>query len=199
MITVLSFVWSLLVAFNIDEILELVYQIFPLIITLTMLGVVIGIFAGLTKGRGKRGRLGAFVPLFLVFSFVSFLCFASPVAAAASASPGSTSTWMSMPVSESFSGLTASTLYHVFDVNDGNSSTDVTADSDGEASVMISPTEYGQNLYYLVLGSAHGPAVVSFTIDNNDIMIYMVPILGLIIIMSIITAVITLVQKPFGR
>lgn len=129
---------------------------------------------------------------FLAF-FVVALYLVAPVVAAADASPGSTTSIAGFPVTQTFKGLTASTAYDVRCTSDGNSTIEFTSDSDGKASVTISPPDYGINTYVVCL-DAGGADVLTFSIDNMDIMIYLLPMIGLMITFAIISAVLKAVK-----
>ena len=113
----------------------------------------------------------------------------APVAAAAGISPGSTSSIAGFPVTQTFSGLTASTSYEIFCTTDGNSSQVVfTSDSDGGATVTLTPPNSGVNTYELRL-DAGGNVVLTWNVDDLDIMIYMLPMLTLMIVFALIGAI----------
>ena len=106
--------------------------------------------------------------------------------AAQSASPGSINTVFGIPVSQSFTGLTASTEYELRCTSNSNASTiTFDSDSDGEATVTVTAAEYGQNNYALWTAAGSGD-VLTFTIDNMDIMPYIVILITVSILFSVI-------------
>lgn len=117
----------------------------------------------------------------------------SPVVAAASVNPGSSTSIMGFPVTQSFTGLTVSTDYKIVCTSDGNSSVSFTSDSDGKATITQTPPDTGSNTYVLEL-DAGGAAVATWTIDNMDIMIYIIPLFSLMIVFGIIGAVAKMVK-----
>ena len=122
--------------------------------------------------------------ILVLFTFA--LLFAIPLNAAAAASTsGPSNSVMGMPVPRSFTGLTVDTDYDVICTSDGNSTTDLVSDSDGKASVTVTPPEYGQNTYVLTLDGG-GAAVVTFSIDNLDIMPYIIVLITVTILFSVI-------------
>lgn len=126
--------------------------------------------------------------------FLTALILVAPVASAAAAvTPGSTSTVMGLPVTQAFTGLTASTSYTLYDETGSNSTTYVfVTDSAGAASVTITPGAYGQNIYKLRLTSG-GTAVLTFSVDNMDIIPYLLPV----IIISVIFTFVAMFRKMF--
>lgn len=136
----------------------------------------------------------AVVALTAVFIFA--LAFAPiGVRAAASASPGSTTTFMGMPVRQAFTGLTASTAYDLVLYTGTNQTLadDVYSDSDGDLSVTVSTfADYGQNNYELLTSA--GAPVLTFNIENMDILDYLFPLIMLGIILSVLGSL-----KKMGR
>jgi hypothetical protein len=100
---------------------------------------------------------------------------------------------MGFPVTQSFTGLTADTEYKIYCTNDGNSSVTFTADSDGKATVTQTPPDTGANNYQLRL-SAGSSSLASWTVDNTDIMIYIIPMFSLMIVFGILGAVTKMLQ-----
>lgn len=135
----------------------------------------------------RRQRLVLAASLLLAFLLVY------PVAASISVSPGSASSIMGFPVTQSFTGLTADTEYKIYCTNDGNSSVTFTADSDGKATVTQTPPDTGANNYQLRL-SAGSSSLASWTVDNTDIMIYIIPMFSLMIVFGILGAVTKMLQ-----
>ncbi len=119
----------------------------------------------------------------LVFS----LLFVIPLGASAAASmtPGTTTTVFGIPVTESFRGLTADTAYEVRCTSSSNDTTAFTSDSDGEGTVTITPPAYGQNVMVLCL-AAGGSDVLNFTIDNMDIMPYIIILITISILFGVL-------------
>lgn len=135
--------------------------------------------------RHKRIALGALLLL-------AVLC-VSPVAAAIGVTPGSSTSLMGFPVSQSFTGLTADTEYRISCTSDGNSSVTFTSDSDGKATVTQTPPETGANTYELRL-SAGSSSLASWTVENTDIMIYIIPLFQLVIIFGVLGAVVKMID-----
>lgn len=95
---------------------------------------------------------------------------------------------MGFPVTQKITGLTASTEYKIVCTSDGNSSVTFTSDSSGEATVTQTPPDTGANTYVLELGTG-GEALAQWTVENIDIMIYIMPIFSLMIVFGILGAV----------
>jgi len=126
--------------------------------------------------------------LFLAAFMVGFVLVV-PASAAIGISPGSTSTIAGFPVTQNLTGLTADTSYTVWSTTDGNASQLVfTSDSDGAASITLTPPISGANTYELRL-TAGSSSLLSWSVDNLDIMIYLLPMVGLMITFAIIGAV----------
>jgi len=100
---------------------------------------------------------------------------------------------MGFPVTQSFTGLTASTEYRISCTTDGNSSVTFTSDSDGKATVTQTPPDTGANTYELRL-SAGSSSLASWTVENMDIMIYILPLMSLMIIFGILGAVVKMLK-----
>lgn len=136
----------------------------------------------------RRQKLVLAASLLLAFLLVY------PVAAAVGVSPGTSTSIMGFPVTQDFTGLEASTSYEIFSTTDGNSSQGVfTSDSDGKATVTQIPTETGSNVYELRL-DAGGGVLATWTVENLDIMIYIIPLFQLMIIFGILGAVIKMID-----
>ncbi len=126
----------------------------------------------------------------LAFSFLCFLLVLPYTAGAASvvthgsASPGSTSTIFGMPIIQTFSGLDVSSAYILYDETGGNATTSFSSDTAGKALVTVVPTAYGQNVYVLRL--AGGVQALTFSVDNMDIMPYLIVLITVVIIFSVI-------------
>ncbi len=117
-----------------------------------------------------------------------------PVVATIGISPGSTTSIMGFPVTQQFTGLTASTSYTIWSTTDGNASQSVfTSDSDGEASVTLSPPDTGVNTYELRL-TAGSNVLATWSVENTDVMLYLVPMITLMVLVGIVGAVIKMVQ-----
>ena len=130
----------------------------------------------------------------LLALFVLGLYLVTPVAAAIAVSPGSTSSVASFPVTQTITGLTASTAYIIVCITDGNSTTEFTSDSDGEATVTITPANSGDNTYVLEAVAGVNTPLAIWTVDNLDIMIYLLPMVGLMVTFAIIAAVLKAVK-----
>lgn len=125
--------------------------------------------------------------------FVLFLAVGPmSVKAAASVTPGSTTTIMGMPVTQVFKGLTASTAYDLI-LTTGTNQTladGVVSDSDGELSVTVSTFDgYGQNAYVLQLDSGSAAAVVQFNIENMDVIPYVLPMIILSVLITVVASI----------
>ncbi len=126
----------------------------------------------------------AFLAVFLLALYL-----VSPVVAAAAVSPGSTSSIAGFPVTQSFTGLTASTSYTIHCSTNGNSSEAVfTSDSAGAATVTLTPPSTEINTYTLRL-TAGSNVVLTWNVDNLNIMIYLLPLVTLMILFGVIGAI----------
>ena len=130
----------------------------------------------------------------LLALFVLGLYLVTPVAAAIAVSPGSTSSVAGFPVTQTITGLTASTAYIIVCTTDDNSTIEFTSDSDGEATVTITPANSGDNTYVLEAVAGVNTPLAIWTVDNLDIMIYLLPMVGLMVTFAIIAAVLKAVK-----
>ena len=122
---------------------------------------------------------------FIVGIMFAFLFVIPLGVAAVSVTPGSTTTVFGIPVTQNFTGLTASTAYGVTDYTGTNSTVTFNSDSDGKASVTLTPSTYGQNSYALHLG-ASGADVALFSVENMDIMPYIVILITISILFGVL-------------
>ncbi len=129
------------------------------------------------------------IPLFLLS-----LLFAFPVLAVATASgsPGTTTTLMGMPVVQTFSGLTASTAYDVVLIAPGSNVTvadGVSSDGSGKLVVSIGDyNDYGSNTYVVELDASPSTEAYRFSINNMDILPYLIPVIVIAVIFSLMKA-----------
>lgn len=108
------------------------------------------------------------------------------VSAAAAVSPGTTDTFLGMPIVESFTGLEPSDQYSLEE--DGTAiHTDLECDTDGKLSLTLSPSELGQIKYQLKNNAS--AVVLTFYLNNQDVMPYLMPIIYLVVIMSVVGAI----------
>ena len=118
--------------------------------------------------------------------FMFALLFVIPLGVSAqSVSPGAATTTFGIPVTQSFTGLTASTAYGVTDYTGTNSTVTFNSDSNGNAVVTLTPSVYGQNSYALHLG-ASGKDVLTFSVENMDIMPYIIILITISILFGIL-------------
>ncbi len=108
--------------------------------------------------------------------------------AAVAASPGSTTTVFGLPVSERVTGLAADTVYYLDCETTASTEADqeVTSDSSGTLTVTCLPTVTGQNLYNLTITDGAGASQVTWTVDNMDIMPYIMILIYVSILFGII-------------
>lgn len=130
------------------------------------------------QGYGTVSKMARVRNVVVMALLISLAIAPTLVAAAASASPGTTTTIQGMPVIQSFSGLTASTGYDVTLYSPGTNvsiAANVYSDSDGKLTVTIDQyNEFGANSYSL---EQYGKGVhtgLTFTINNLNIIPYMV-------------------------
>lgn len=107
------------------------------------------------------------------------------VAATVAGTPGSTSTIMGIPVTESFTGLTASTSYTVTCITGSNVSWSFVADSSGKGTVTVTPNAYGANTFHVHLTTGIQSSVYSFSIENMDIIPYLIPLIVIGVILGV--------------
>ena len=118
--------------------------------------------------------------------FIFALLFVIPLGVVAqTASPGSTITVFGIPVTQTFTGLTASTAYHVVDTTGTNVTWTINADTAGEATITVTPAVYGQNTYAVCL-AAGSLDVLLFSIENMDIMPYIIILITISILFSVL-------------
>lgn len=163
-------------------------MLFPVIISVVMIMLVVGIVMGLAGGKGKkRGGL-----LLLAVVFISVLLLSAPfAAAAASVSPGSTSVFDGMPVTETFRGLSDIDEYQLLQtVGDEIGYDSLFCDSSGILIVTVTPYRSGSNPYTLEF--ENGTDVLTFTIQNDSIMDYLIPIFIILIMVSILTMILSI-------
>jgi hypothetical protein len=101
-------------------------------------------------------------------------------------SPGSTTTIMGMPVIQTGKNFAADTDCTVVDA-DNNTIVTFTTDSDGKCSFTISEySDYGSNQFYVQTGA--GSFDVSFSINNMDVLPYLIPVIVIAVIFSLMKA-----------
>lgn len=123
--------------------------------------------------------------------FLLSLVLVPNVAAAVAATPGSTTTIMGMPVSQRITGLTADTAYYLDCETSTSTEADqsLTADSAGVISLSVAPTVYGANLYNLTLTDANGASQITFTVNNMNIIPYILPLIVIAVLFGIMKSV----------
>lgn len=165
---------------SIQRLTELIAELFPVIISVLMIMLVVGVVASMMGGRNKkRGGLLAFIFV------LSLLLSATLVSAAASVSPGSTSVYDNMPVTETFRGLSDADEYQLLQLIGEEIGYDsLYCDSAGILIVTVTPYKSGSNPY--VLEFENGTDVLTFTIQNNSIMDYLIPLFVIMIMVSIL-------------
>ena len=88
-------------------------------------------------------------------------------------------------------GLTVGDTYHV---DDSAGSTVVSAfscDSDGKATFTVTPDAWGQNKFTLENATA---TIITFYIDNQDIVPWITPVLQITIVLGLIGAIVRLLR-----
>ncbi len=115
------------------------------------------------------------------------LLFAVPLGAVAqTAVPGTTTTVFGIPVSQRFTGLTADTAYDVVCYSGANETVNFVTDAAGAATVTVTCPAYGQNNFAVGLTGAGGPDVILFSVDNMDIMPYIVILITISILFGVL-------------
>jgi hypothetical protein len=195
-------IWVLLLANYWSGLTAMIYGLLPVFFALIMISLLFAMVKMLKGSLGGRRRLRALVPFLLLFGMLSAGIFISPVAATASVSPGSTTTMLGMPVEEDVVGLTASTSYDVVQVSPTSGNTTIAngvySDSAGALAVWCAPIDVGSSLYAVQLHTGNKAAVVTWTINNLDIMSMILPIVYLGVIITVIGALLGLVAKLRG-
>ncbi len=123
--------------------------------------------------------------IYVAITFALLFVIPLGVSAAASVTPGSSTTTFGIPVTQSFAGLTADTAYDVRCTSYSNATVTFTSDSAGEATVTITPSAYGQNTYVLCL-DAGGPDVLNFSLENMDVMPYIIILITISILFGVL-------------
>lgn len=141
----------------------------------------------IVKLVSKKGRRLGIVYMLLGASIFGLLVLAPCLVSAAgeSANPGTTSTWMSMPVTQTFEDCTDSS--YSLEEDDVAIETGLVPDSDDELQITITPSELGQMKYELVNSTSH--VVVTFYITNNNIIPYLMPLIIIGLIFGVMRAV----------
>lgn len=171
---------------GIARLTELIAELFPVIITVVMIMLVVGIVMNMAGGKKKRGGL-------LVFAFIVWILVSSLVlvAAGVSVSPGSTTVYDGMPVTETFRGLNDTIEYKLVQTIGEDIAADALyADSQGILIISVSPYRSGSNPY--TLQNATSDIEVSFTIQNNSIMDYLIPLFTIMIMVSVLGLILSI-------
>ncbi len=122
--------------------------------------------------------------VWVLFTFA--LLFVIPLGVAAqSVNPGTTTTTFGIPVQQTLTGLAASTAHDVRCTSYSNDTVEFTTDSDGKATVSLTPPEYGQNTYVVCL-DAGGSDILTFSIENMDIMPYIIVLITISILFGVL-------------
>ncbi len=115
---------------------------------------------------------------------------ARPVAAySLSVTPGSTTTVFGIPVTYTVTGCEPSTGWDVIETEAGVNTTihdSLQSDSSGVLRFTLTPDDYGANVYYVNGEAAGQGAEVSFTVDNMDIMPYIIILITISILFGVL-------------
>lgn len=166
----------------------MINNLFPIIMLMVVIMVMLGLVEGIGGRRGRRGLLSIVIPLAFVF-MLGAGGLVLPASAAASVTPGSTITQQSMPVDQYFRGLSTTDTYQLLE--DGDTYVDgLTADSNGLIVITITPSEYGANSYTFEF--ANGTDVLTFTIQNKDVLDSLLPVFEIVIVVAILMFILTI-------
>lgn len=172
---------------GIARLTELIAELFPVIITVVMIMLVVGIVMNMAGG-GKRKRGGILAFVFITSLLLSSLAL---VVAGVSVSPGSTSVYDGMPVTETFRGLNDTVEYKLVQTIGEDIAADALyADSQGILIISVSPYRSGSNPY--TLQNATDDVEISFTIQNNSIMDYLIPLFTIMIMVSVLGLILSI-------
>lgn len=168
---------------SIQRLTQLIAELFPVIISVIMIMLVVGIVASMAGGN-KRKKGGLLLLAFIFTLLLSPMLVLADGEFSASVSPGSTSVFDGMPTTETFRGLDPSELHEVRQTIDSEVAHDnLSPDSQGILIVSVSPYRSGSNPYAL-WNSTH--ELTTFTIMNNSIMDYLIPVFTIMIMVSVL-------------
>lgn len=157
---------------NFSSLVAILFQLLPVIFILMLFRMI------------KKLRFA--LPFLLVLGLFASPAFISTVAAAESASPGSTTTMMGFPVTQTFSGLTDSS--YTIEVDDVDAGLTIVPDSQDQYSVTLQPPSTGLVKYELINSTSN--VVLTWYVDNQDFLIYIVPILSFMVAIVVIKAIV---------
>lgn len=169
---------------GIQRLTELIAELFPVIISVVMIMLVVGIVMSIAGGKNKKRGGGILLLAFVFTLLMSATLVSADGEYSASVSPGSTSVFDGMPTTETFRGLDPGELHEVRQIVDSVVAHDNLApDAQGILIVSVTPYRSGSNPY-AIWNSTH--ELTTFTIQNNSIMDYLIPIFTIMIMVSVL-------------
>lgn len=169
--------------FDISAIVSLLFALLPVIFILMLFK--------------QFRRMKFMLPFLLVLGLFASVALI-PTVAAVSANPGTTTTMMGFPVTQTFSGLsTGAVTYDVYDATNAAVVTGAdaqSADSAGKLTITITQSDTGRIKYQLRNETNSDAVLLTFYIDNMDIIVYLVPIIGIMVLLIVVRSITRAVQ-----